>query len=308
MQVKGCVLVCSAALLAGFFWYLGKKTAQYCTAAYLGERESAPQISRPADAAFFSEMAQGTFPGLKLRDTDFLVPLNRLVFTGYAEIDDPKGDYGTAGIPGNVMVFGIAEEGNIHSFMVWGTQERTVEEHGELKYLGKNIVVEKAGRGEDGAYQVHYKDGETRKQNRCSMRAFYAGPCTEPDPDIGTAVKLTMDKRAHMTDKVNPRYFDDVSIETMFERFQEAVRRDDRKTVVEYFKYPIVVDNESYFTRKELLAFYDKLFTERRKEEILNGSAKDIFKRGGAYCQLPGGFFCHNTLHDAVPIDLVHRR
>ncbi len=207
MYIKFRYVVLGVLFLAGAFWYLGKKTAQYCTAAYEQRRNESVQSARSSEGAvFFSEMPQGTFPGLKLRETDFLVPLNRLMFTGYAEIDDPKDDYGTAGLPGNVMVFRIAEDGDVHSFVLFGVQERTAGESGELKYLGKNIVIEKAECGDDGAFQVIYKsdDGRNKTNNRCSLEASNVGIGSGPKPDFGIAVRLTMNKRAQMTDKINP--------------------------------------------------------------------------------------------------------
>ena len=42
----------------------------------------------------YSAIADKNFPGLKLYDTDFLIPWNRTEITEYAVFDDPKADYG----------------------------------------------------------------------------------------------------------------------------------------------------------------------------------------------------------------------
>ncbi len=304
------VLVIMMVVLAGSALFLGKVVYSGDGLPPKNVEEVKPVVDAPGGdiavleirSRLFSELRQGEFLGLELRDSDFLIPLNRLIFTGHVVVDDPKADYGTAGGPTNLMLFKVAENGDEHSFIVWGAQEKAVDVSGELKYLGKNIDIQKVGDGADGSYEILYKSEGSEEINRCGMMASEVGAL--PDPDVGIVQPLVMDKRAVMADSVDTRYFENLSIETMFTRFQEAVRSDNRDIVVEYFQYPIAFANEMYFTKKGLLTIYDKIFTEKRKQVIVNSTVEDIFKRG-PYAELPGSFFCYEV-HDASPIYLMH--
>ena len=70
----------------------------------------------------YSAKADKNFPGLKLYDTDFLIPWNRTVITEYAVFDDPKANYGSGNSLMSVFMFKIAEKGKSLYFMTAGRQ------------------------------------------------------------------------------------------------------------------------------------------------------------------------------------------
>ena len=269
--------------LASACWYFTTKTS---AKGMDGKKERSPG---------FSETPQGNYPGLKFRDTDFLIPINRLMFTEYVHVDTSEDDMGSWNKPMTALVFNIFDGETTHTFMASGEQNKTIS---ELKYLGRNISIKKVNYAGNGYYMTTYKDVNGKIGYGYVSSSYITG--SEPDKTPVIAQDLVIDRRKLNVDKINRKYFDNIDLATMFIRFQDAVRRDDRNTVVEYFSYPIEFCGETYFTKHELLGIYDKIFTQNRKEDLFKCSPKNI-KQYKFYYLLPGDFLCDQT-KEATPI------
>ena len=70
----------------------------------------------------YSVIADKNFPGLKLYNTDFLIPWDRTEITEYAVFDDHKADYGSGNAPISAFMFRVEEKGKHHYFMTAGRQ------------------------------------------------------------------------------------------------------------------------------------------------------------------------------------------
>ena len=70
----------------------------------------------------YSVIADKNFPGLKLYDTDFLIPWNRTEITEYVVFDGHKADYGSGNAPISAFMFRVEEKGKHHYFMTAGRQ------------------------------------------------------------------------------------------------------------------------------------------------------------------------------------------
>ena len=81
-----------------------------------------PNLRKKLLPDVYSAMPDKNFPGLKLYNTDFLIPWNRTVITEYAVFDDPKADYGSGNAPMSAFMFEITEKGKSHYFMTAGRQ------------------------------------------------------------------------------------------------------------------------------------------------------------------------------------------
>ncbi|MBO4545270.1 MAG: hypothetical protein J5773_05765 [Verrucomicrobia bacterium] len=246
----------------------------------------------------FSSVAQGNFPGLKLYNTDFLVPLNRVILTKYVYFDDPEENYGTAGAPGFSFMFAVSEKGKDHYFLTSALQGNLVN---ELVYLGENIDIKEV-KDKDGWHVFTYMD-----KNGKNGEAAIGGQWTEdPVNENGISQSLVMDFRWNLLKPYDPEYFNG-DFDQFFQKLQNAVRQDDKAAVAGMIEFPIAVDHWKYYTRKEFIADYDEIFNDARKKELLDSKLDDVFFswRGAL---IPGEIWCTGApdKETSAPIDLIH--
>ena len=157
---------------------------------YWAKRHEATPVKAPAKTAAsanYSSQPQGKFPGFKVYDFDFLIPLNRLILTQYVSVDPPDGDYGKEGRPSSAFVFGIQEKRGTKWFLASGIQDTSAI---ELRYLGENIIIDgtttKKG---NGYYTVKYwflKD--KRKHESCVSHAYVYGEPPKMENDVSESL------------------------------------------------------------------------------------------------------------------------
>lgn len=262
---------------------------------YWAKQHEATPVKAPAKTAAsanYSSQPQGRFPGLKVYDFDFLIPLNRLILTPYVSVDPPDGDYGKEGRPSSAFVFGIQEKRGTKWFLASGIQDTSAI---ELRYLGENIIIggttTKKG---NGYYTVEYRFLEDdRKHESCVSHAYIYGEPPKMENDVSEGLGI-WNRTAY---RGNLDYFSKHSREQMFLDLQKAVARNDRRAVAEFFQYPVELRGGTgfakwpYFTPEELVSDFDVVFSKARLQDILKGSVKDIREYRFGYL-LPGGLFC----------------
>ena len=218
----------------------------------------------------FSSVAQGNFPGLKLYNTDFLVPLNRVILTKYVYFDDPEEDYRTAGAPEFSFMFAVSEKGKDHYFLTSSFQGNLVN---ELVYLGENIDIKKV-EDEDGWHIFTYTD-----KNGKNGKTFIGGQGVgEPvkDEEKGISQSLVMDFRQNLVKPYDSEYFKG-DFEQFFQKLQNAVKQDDKAAVAGMIEFPIVANHWKYYTREEFIENYDRIFHTDRKKKLLDSKLDDVF-------------------------------
>lgn len=184
--------------------------------------------------SLYSTQPQGQFPGLKVYDSDFLIPLNRLELTEHVLVDDPDERYGSSEAPFTAMLFRIREPDQCQYFMISGPQWRNLR---EIKYLGADIDIRQV---------------------------------KEADTDIGR--ELHMDSRLANIEPPDSRYFDKVAPWEFVASLKKAIRENDKAAVAAMIRYPVNIDSWRYHTRREVIDDYDKIFDSRRKNAILNAT------------------------------------
>lgn len=274
-------------------------SAVWCGIGLFAKQKNDIAAPAPSAATVFSSRRQGRFPGLKLYDFDFLIPLNRLILTQDVSVD-PPGNYGE-GRPSSAFVFGIQEKNASKWFLASGIQN---DIRGfELRYLGENIIVTGTSTKEgNGYYTVEYLflSDEVKHQSSVSHAAI----CGEP-PAMKNDVSESLVTDARKAYTGNLTWFRNKSRNQMFLELQKAVAENDRRTVANFFSYPVTLKCQyptgvaawTYYTPDELVRDYDLIFTKVVIQEILNASVKDIRKYRWGYL-LPGGFFCDDSLTD----------
>ena len=138
----------------------------------------------------FSSRPQGRFPGLAVHESDFLIPLNRLILTPFvsAAPPDESGDRGR-NRPATVLVFGIREGECIKYFLVSGIQGTA---NLEVKYLGADITVTAAGVAGNGYHMIEYAvPHDARKHRSAVPLCLILGSPPEAKNDISQPLMLT---------------------------------------------------------------------------------------------------------------------
>ncbi|MBO4631251.1 MAG: hypothetical protein J5858_04940 [Lentisphaeria bacterium] len=274
-------------------------SAVWCGIGLFAKQKNGIAATAPLVTKVLSSQRQGRFPGLKLYDFDFLIPLNRLILTQYVSVDPPDGDYGKEGRPSSAFVFGIQEKNTSKWFLASGIQN---DIRGfELRYLGENIIIDDTtSKKGNGYYTVKYQFLKSDRQHEsCVSHASICGEPPKMENDVSES--LVTDARKEYTGNLN--WFRNKSRNQMFLELQKAVAENDRRTVANFFSYPVTlkcqyptgVASWTYYTPDELVRDFDLIFTKGIIQEILNGSVKDIRKYRWGYL-LPGNFFCDDSL------------
>ena len=265
------------------------------------ERKNVPQVSKSTVDArhpgkirktvteVYSALPDKNFPGLKLRTTDFLIPLNRLLVTEHVHVDDPNEFYGSGGHPMYAFLFGIHEGNSVQYFMVSGLQGQKIC---DLVYLGKDICIEKVEKAGNGYWMATYKD-----QNGKIGRGFVSisAICGEdPVKDIGIAQPIHLDPVSKYAEKCDPFVWK-INAEEFWRIYRKAIRENDKMTVAKMHDFPICGRFGTIYTRAEFVEKYDEIYDQELKNWILNecNSRKIWYSWRGA--QLPSGEWLINA-------------
>lgn len=247
------------------------------------ETAGADALRKPVSA--YSSETNGNFPGLKLYDTDFLVPLNRLAFTRHVMVDDPDENYGSGNAPMVAFLFRIFDKGEkCHYFLASGPLRRSIS---SVVYLGENIddlEVKVAG---NGYWLATYKDKNGKSGSAFVPISYICG--SDPVDDMGVAVRIGMDPLLKLCDQEDPIYHE-MNAGKLFLTLQKAIREDDRETIAKMIRFPADTHLDRIYTRKQFLENFDRFFPPATREKILQGKPEDImYSWRGAL--LPGFVF-----------------
>ena len=251
----------------------------------------------------FSSKPQGYFPGIKLYNTDFLIPLNRMTLTRYVCFDDPDESYGSGNAPCFGFLFIIEEKGKRQYFMTSAQQDKTVW---DLVYLGENIDIEKAEL-DNGYYVVSYKNQNGQRGNGCVAVSRIVGNFPVEDP--GVAQELEKDLRKSLVKPCDTAPFEG-DLSRFFQIFQNAVRQDDKAALAGMINFPITINDWTYYTREEFIEDYDQIFSSARKKVILESTFDDVHCGSTGEWEgasIPGGIWCWGTEMDKpTPIERIN--
>jgi hypothetical protein len=252
----------------------------------------------------FSSQPQGRYPGIKLYNTDFLVPLNRITLTRYAFFDDPDGFYGSGGAPCMGGMFIIEEKGKRQYFMTSAQQEQTVW---DVVYLGEDIDIEKAEM-DAGFYVIDYKNRNGQKGNACVAAGRITGEYPVEDP--GVAQKLEKDLRKSLVRPWDTEPFEG-DLPRFFYLLQDAVRKNNKAALAGMVNFPITINDWTYYTREEFIEDYDQIFSAARRKAILDSTFDDVHcGSSGAWegAEIPGDIWCWGAKMDKpTPIGIINR-
>ena len=246
------------------------------------------RLKQPVNHVYSAGREEG-FPGLRLYNTDFLVPLNRLTVTGHAVFDDPAGDYGSGGMPMYAFLFRIEDKGGDSYFLTAGQQWRPVS---ELVYLGKDIAIEKVAPAGNGFLLAVYKDKQGRTGK--GFVSISTIPGSDPVPDPGIARRIDLDPLMKYAEKCDPFVYK-INAEQFWELYRKAIRENDRNTIARMVDLPCEVNGERIYTRAEFLERFDEILPEKARKEILryDKSARIMYSWRGA--MLPDGSWLRNA-------------
>ena len=169
-----------------------------------------PNLGKKPLIDVYSAISDKNFPGLKLYNTDFLIPWNRTVITKYAVFDDPNKDYGNSEAPMSAFIFRITEKGNSHYFMTAGRQGFKIS---KLVYLGENIKIEKFEGAGNGYLMATYKDSKGRIGR--GVVPISCVPGSEPDEAPGVAQDIQLDSLLKYAEKCDPFVWEINAIQCM---------------------------------------------------------------------------------------------
>ena len=222
----------------------------------------------------YSAMPDKNFPGLKLYNTDFLIPWNRTVITEYAVFDDPKADYGNANAPMSAFIFRITEKGNSHYFMTSGRQGFKIS---NLVYLGENIKIEKDEGAGNGYWMATYKDSKGRIGRGVVPISFITG--SEPDEARGVAQDIQLDSLLKYAEKCDPFVWE-INARQLWTLLQQSLRKNDKMTIAKMITFPMEFKEERIYTRAEFVEKFDEIFYPEYKEFVLKSDASEIWYSG----------------------------
>ncbi len=219
----------------------------------------------------YSAIADKNFPGLKLYNTDFLIPWNRTEITEFAIFDDPKEYYGSGGAPMWAFIFRISERGKYHYFLTAGRQWDSVY---ELVYLGENIDIEKVEPAGNGYLMATYKDPKGRIGRGFVAVSLITG--SEPTEDIGVAQNISLDPLTRHAENCDPFVWE-MTAEELWKLLQKSLRENDKMTIAKMIDYPMSFDGETIYTRAEFVERFDEIFYPAYKEFVLKSDASEIW-------------------------------
>ena len=219
----------------------------------------------------YSAKPDKKFSGLKLYNTDFLIPWNRTEITGYAVFDDPKADYGSGNAPMSAFMFRIEEKGKYHYFMTAGRQWGKFS---ELVYLGENINIEKVEPAGNGYLMATYKDSKGRIGRGFVSISYITG--SEPTEDTGVAQKIQLDSLLKYSERCDPFVWK-ITPEQLWKLLQESLRKNDKMTIAKMITFPMDFNGERIYTRAEFVERFDEIFFPAYKEFVLKSDASEIW-------------------------------
>ena len=230
-----------------------------------------PNLSKKVLSDVYSAKPDNNFAGLKLYDTDFLIPWNRVTITEYACFDDPNGNYGSANAPMSAFMFRIAEKDKFHYFLTSGRQWGNIS---ELVYLGEDIDIEKVEPAGNGYIMATYKDSKGRDGKAFVAISYITG--SEPTNDIGIAQDIILDPLLKYAEKCDPFVWT-ITPEQLWALLQESLRKNDKMTIAKMITFPMEFNGEQIYTRAEFIERFEEIFYPAYKEFVLKSDASTIW-------------------------------
>ena len=230
-----------------------------------------PNLRKKLLTDVYSAKPDKNFPGLKLYDTDFLIPWNRTEITEYAVFDDPKAHYGSGNAPMSAFMFRIEEKGKYHYFMTAGKQWDKVC---NLVYLGENIGIEKVEPAGNGYIMATYKDSQGRIGRGFVAISFITGGY--PTEDTGVAQDIQLDSLLKYSERCD-RFVWKITPEQLWKLLQESLRKNDKMTIAKMITFPMDHRGERIYTRAEFVEKFDEIFYPEYKEFVLKSDASEIW-------------------------------
>ena len=230
-----------------------------------------PNLRKKPLTDVYSAISDRYFPGLKLYDTDFLIPWNRTEITEYAVFDDPKADYGSGNAPMSAFMFRIEEKGKYHYFMTSGRQWNKVY---KLVYLGENINIEKVEPAGNGYLMATYKDPKGKIGRGFVPISYLTG--SEPTEDTGVAHDIELDSLLKYAEKCDPFVWE-MTAEEMWKLLQKSLRKNDKMTIAKMITFPMEFGGEHIYTRAEFVKRFDEIFFPEYKAFVLKSDASEIW-------------------------------
>lgn len=230
-----------------------------------------PSLRKQSLLDVYSAIPDKNFPGLKLYNTDFLIPWNRTVITKYAVFDDPKEDYGSGNAPMSAFMFKIDEKGKSHYFMTAGRQGGQIS---ELVYLGENIEIEKVEPAGNGYLMATYKDPKGRIGRGFVAISYITG--SDPTEDTGVAQDIELDSLLKYAEKCDPFVWE-MTAEEMWKLLQKSLRKNDKMTIAKMITFPMEFGGEHIYTRAEFVKRFDEIFFPEYKAFVLKSDASEIW-------------------------------
>ena len=233
--------------------------------------EQQPNLRKKLLTDVYSAKTDKNFPGLKLYDTDFLIPWNRTEITEYAVFDDPKANYGSGNAPMSAFMFRVEEKGKHHYFMTAGKQWDTIS---TLVYLGENINIEKVEPAGNGYIMATYKDTQKRIGRAFVPISYMTGGY--PTDDIGVAQEIELDSLLKYSERCDPFVWK-ITPEQLWKLLQESLRKNDKMTIAKMITFPMDHRGERIYTRAEFVEKFDEIFYPEYKEFVLKSNASEIW-------------------------------
>ena len=260
-----------------------------------------PHLLKKSVSDVYSATPDKNFPGLKLYNTDFLIPLNRLQITKYFVFDDPKANYGSGGHPMWNFIFSVEEKAKRHYFLAHGAIGYSV---GQFTYLGEDITVEKIKESGDGYQIIIYKD-KNGKQGGEVVPLQRILP-EEPAVTRGIAQELSLDPLLKYAEKCDPFVWE-MTAEELWKRLQQAVRENDGMTIAKMITFPMHFKGETIYTRAEFVAKFDEIFFPEYKAAVLKLDASEIWYSWRGACMPDNCSWlrhAQNKTSEAGPLEL----
>lgn len=252
------------------------------------------RMKKPVEG-IYSTLPDKEFPGLKLYNTDFLIPLNRLYITRHIFVDDPNGYYGSGGRPMCACVFGVHDHDGIDYFLAGAGQDWWA---GPFVYLGKNINIENVDLAGNGYWLVTCKDKQGRVGRGYVPIQGIAG--VDPVSDMGIAQPLSMDPLAKYAEDCD-HFVWEMNARQLWDTYLKAVREDDRMTVAKMHRFPIERNGIDIYTRTEFLEQYDNIYTPSEKDSLLNDYDPEDIMYSWRGALLPNGIWLINAYDENAP-------
>lgn len=230
-----------------------------------------PNLRKKLLPDVYSAIPDKNFPGLKLYNTDFLIPWNRTVITEYAVFDDPKADYGSGNAPMSAFMFRVEEKGKSHYFMTAGMQWHEIA---KLVYLGENIEIEKVEPAGNGYLMATYKDPKGRIGRGFVPISHWVG--VEPTKDIGVAQNIQLDPLLKYAEMCDPFVWK-MTAEELWKLLQKSLRENDKMMIAKMITFPMEFKGETIYTRAEFVEKFDEIFFPAYKEFVLKSNTSEIW-------------------------------